>query len=169
MSKGASLTLDTGCALVLANCTITILVVAAGAPSRRPRYILALRRVSSNHPFPSLAHLLLPPRAGVVYISGCSEGKTNGILHKYPPLQPPVFRNYQTSFFSTPSSLPPSLFLALTLAIFRQKTSRFANVSSRGMVDTDRQIDRGKRAKGKSQACRSGHHFRGISREFPSI
>lgn len=36
MSKGASLTLDAGCALVLANCTITILVVAAGAPPRRP-------------------------------------------------------------------------------------------------------------------------------------
>jgi len=86
MSKGASLTLDTRCALVLANCTITILVVAAGVPSRHPRYILALRRVSSNQPLSTLAYP--SPRAGVVYISGCSEGKTNGILHKYPPLQP---------------------------------------------------------------------------------
>lgn len=111
-------------------------------------------RITPSHP---------PPRTGVVYISGCSEGKTNGILHKYSPLQPPSsVTTKPSSFFSPPLACPLSLSLslALTVAIFQQKTSRFANVSSREMVDADRQMDRVKRAKGKSQECRSGHHFR---------
>lgn len=126
MSKGASLTLDTGCALVLANCTITILVVVAGAPSR-PRYTLALRRVSSNPPFHSLSSP--SPRTPVLctLADALKARQTEYYTNTRPLLPTIVFRNYQTSL---PSSYPLSLssLLAPTLTIFREKTSCFASV-----------------------------------------
>lgn len=87
-----------------------------------------------------------PLHAGVVYISGCSEGKTNGILHKYlPPTL--VFRNYQTTLPSSHSRTLSSrpLPLALTPAIFQRKTSCFASVSSRTerWMEIDRWVEGG--------------------------
>lgn len=128
------------------------------------RYALALYAECLQTPF----HFRLPPlppppgAPGVVYISGCSEGKTNGILHKY-PFPTPAFRNYQTTLPSShslsPSPSSPLSFLTLSLslshsiclsrvrvltpAIFQQETSCFASVSSHGKIDGDRQRERG--------------------------
>lgn len=123
MSKGASLTLDTRCALVLANCTITILVVAAGAPSRRPRYILALRRVSSNHPF---------PRASVLCtLADALKARQTEYYTNTRPFNPPSFVTTKPSSFFLPHSL--SLSHSSCCDPPTEDVSRFTNVSSREM------------------------------------
>lgn len=109
MSKGASLTLDTGCALVLANCTITILVVAAGAPSRRPRYTLATPSVFKPRfhfprpPFPP-CRPLAPPRAPVLCtLADALKARQTEYYTNTRPSNP-VFRNYQTTLPSSRSN-----------------------------------------------------------------
>lgn len=146
MSKGAFLTLDTrGCALVLANCTITILAVAAGAPSRRPGYILAstpsifkpLSILPGSLPSPPCVPLVAYPlhftRAPVLCtLAGALKARQTeyytNTRRPQPPssvTRPPLPLLALSLLFSLSLSLG-SLRLTLILAMFRQKTSCFA-------------------------------------------
>lgn len=147
-------------ALVLANCTITILAVAScrcsfpsswvhprSTPSVfKPLSILLLFPSPSRTPLVAYP-LAFHPRASVVYISGCSEGKTNGILHKYPS-STPVLRNYQTSHPSYPLSWPLSLslslllFLLLSLRISRSSDRRRPALRAFHLAERWMQIER---------------------------
>lgn len=120
MSKGAALTLDAGiclrCSKLYNNNLSSWRWLAS---SLAPACLL-------------LSAECLRYGAGVVYISGCSEGKTNGILHKYPssstlrgslrylwpaahfPQLPTTC--YRLSFLALPSRLP-----SVRLFLFRNQ------------------------------------------------
>jgi len=95
----------------------------------KPLSILLLPVPAFPLPFPCRRRRRLPPlianplafhpRVGVVYISGCSEGKTNGILHKYPTsrltTKPSFLLLTPPSWFLFP--LVPSVSLSLSLSL----------------------------------------------------
>ena len=69
-------------ALDVANCTITILAAAVVGWHRR--WLSLSLSLSLSSSLCRRESECLRYGASVVYISGCSEDKTNGILHKYP-------------------------------------------------------------------------------------
>lgn len=142
-----------------------LLPVVLGTPLL---YAPSVFKPLSTSAFPSLPRPALPPlRTGVVYISGCSEGKTNGILHKYPP-PTLVFRNYQTTLPSSHSLTlrprPPSRFNSRDLPT--EDVLLCERFISHRKVDGDRQMGRGgaEQRGEKSSVCKWATTFEEVFR-----
>lgn len=160
MSKGASLTLDTrGMRLSLSKLYNNNPSSSCQcAPSRRPGYdpcsmpsvfkpLSIFPTCSPLFPLPltytpRCVPLAFHPRASVLCtLAGALKARQTEYYTNTRP-QPPSSVTTKPHPFFFSSSLLLALSLSLTLAIFRQKTSCFASVSSHGKVDSDGWIER---------------------------